>query len=62
VRSKNIGFEIVRNGTKAFAFVSTRDQLINGMLRLEPESFYLPLQSQESTFNLYIMVIVLQNI
>jgi len=53
--------EIVINSTKPLAFISTRDHLIDTMLRFGEQLFHLPPQTQESTLYLDIMAIAMQN-
>ncbi len=60
VIDKKIGFDFVRNSTKPYAFISTRDHLIDGTLRIGQKSFHLPPPSEESSVFFAIMAIALQ--
>jgi hypothetical protein len=59
VESKSLGLDIVRNSTNSYAFISSRDHLVDGMLRFGEKSFHLPPASDESSLFLDIMAIAL---
>jgi hypothetical protein len=59
VASKSVGLDFVRNSTNSYAFISSRDHLVDGMLRFGEKSFHLPPLSDESSLFLDIMAIAL---
>ncbi len=57
VQNANMAINKLKNSTKAYAFITSREQLIYSMLENGPQNFYLPPDSDESTFSLDIMAI-----
>ena len=50
VDSKNLGIEVVFKSNRPHAFVSSRDHLMYAKIKSPPNAFYLPPQTEDSTF------------
>jgi hypothetical protein len=60
VQTLSDGIDIVKNSSKAHAFISSREHLTYSIIEKGRQYFYLPPQTEESTFNLDIMGIAMQ--
>jgi hypothetical protein len=60
VQTLSDGIDIVKNSSKAHAFISSREHLTYSIIEKGREYFYLPPQTEESTFNLDTMGIAMQ--
>ena len=59
VKSKDLGIETVQKSKHPHAFISSRDHLKYSMIKSPPFTFYLPPQSEDSTFLFDTMAMVL---
>jgi len=60
VQTLSDGINIVKNSSKAHAFIASREYLTYSIIEKGREYFYLPPQTEESTFNLDIRGIAMQ--
>lgn len=60
VPNKSVGLDFVRNSANSYAFISTRDHLINSMHRFGPNSFYLPPLTEDSSLFVHILAIAVR--
>jgi hypothetical protein len=60
VRNKELGIELVMKSENNYAYVTTRDFIIESILRFGQKSFYSPPFTEDSSFYLDIMAIALQ--
>ena len=61
VRNKDEGLNIVINGQKPSAYISSRDHLFYGLLRNGSKFIHLPPPTQEATLFVDVMGIAFQN-
>ena len=59
VNSKNLGLEVVLKSSHPHAYVSSRDHLLYSMIKSPPNTFYLPPQSEDATFLVDTMAMVM---
>lgn len=59
IKNKEEGLNVVVNGSKPHAYISSRDHLLYGFLRFGSKSIYLPPAKEESTVFVDVMAIAM---
>ena len=59
VNSKNLGIDVVLKSSHPHAYVSSRDHLMYAMIKSPSNEFYLPPQTEDSTFLVDTMAMIM---